>query len=98
MIIISSNLRRLFSILHTLTYTSIYMKFTLLLLITVTAFFSSYSQDFSNKGKDFWVVYSAHVDGTTSRMALYITSDVNASGTVDVNGTTTSFTVTANQV
>ena len=29
---------------------------------------------------------------------LYITSDVNASGTVDVNGTTTSFTVTANQV
>jgi len=74
------------------------MKKLFLLLLSGLAFLHCFSQDFSNKGKDFWVVYSGHIDGTTSRMALYITSDVNASGTVDVNGTTTSFTVTANQV
>lgn len=58
----------------------------------------SFSQDFSNKGKDFWVIYTGHVDGTASRMALYITSDQNASGTVSVNGNVIPFTVTANQV
>ncbi|HEU5164607.1 MAG TPA: PKD domain-containing protein [Chitinophagaceae bacterium] len=57
-----------------------------------------FSQDFSNKGKDFWVIYTGHVDGTNSRMALYITSDQNASGTVTVNGNVINFTVTANQV
>ncbi len=56
------------------------------------------AQDFSNKGTDFWVVYSGHIDGLTSRMALYITSTVNTSGTVSVNGQTTNFTVLANQV
>jgi len=56
------------------------------------------SQDFSNKGKDFWVIYTGHIDGTTSRMALYITSDQNATGTVSVAGNTIPFTVTANQV
>ena len=56
------------------------------------------SQDFSNKGKDFWVIYTGHVDGTNSRMALYITSDQNATGTVDVAGNIINFTVTANQV
>ena len=57
-----------------------------------------FSQDFSNKGKDFWVIYTGHVDGTNSRMALYITSDQDASGTVDVAGSIINFTVTANQV
>ena len=57
-----------------------------------------YAQDLSNKGKDFWVVYAGHFDGTTSRMALYITSEQNASGTVGVNGNAIPFTVTANQV
>jgi gliding motility-associated-like protein len=57
-----------------------------------------YAQDLSNKGKDFWVVYAGHFDGTTSRMALYITSDQNASGTVAVNGSTIPFTVSANTV
>ncbi|MDB5252489.1 MAG: hypothetical protein JWP27_1658 [Flaviaesturariibacter sp.] len=56
------------------------------------------AQDLSNKGKDFWVVYAGHFDGTTSRMALYITSDQAASGTVSVNGSTIPFTVTANAV
>src|SRR5437764_1078536 len=55
-------------------------------------------QDFSNKGKDFWIAYTGHIDGTTSLMAIYITSDQNASGTLSVAGSTISFTVTANQV
>src|SRR6185295_10752238 len=59
---------------------------------------SGYAQDFSNKGKDFWVIYTGHIDGTTSRMALYLTSDQNATGTVSVAGNTINFTVTANQV
>ena len=57
-----------------------------------------FSQDFSNRGTDFWVVYSGHFDALTSRMALYITSSVNTSGTVSVNGKSTDFTVVANQV
>lgn len=56
------------------------------------------AQDFSNKGKDFWVIYTGHIDGTTSRMALYITSDQNATGTVSVAGNSIAFAVTANQV
>jgi gliding motility-associated-like protein len=56
------------------------------------------AQDFSNKGTDFWVVYSGHIDALNSRMALYITSNVNTSGTVSVNGQSTKFTVVANQV
>ena len=56
------------------------------------------AQDYSNKGKDFWIIYTGHYDGTNSRMALYITSDLNASGTLSVGGSTINFTVTANQV
>ena len=57
-----------------------------------------FSQDFSNRGTDFWVVYSGHIDALNSRMALYITSNVNTSGTVSANGKSTDFTVIANQV
>ena len=56
------------------------------------------AQDNSNRGKDFWIVYTGHADGTNSRMALYITSDKNASGTLSVGGSSLNFTVTANQV
>lgn len=56
------------------------------------------AQDLSNRGKDFWVAYSGHLDGLTSRMALYITADQNASGTVEINGTAIPFSVAANQV
>src|SRR6185503_20741694 len=72
-----------------------------LLCVTVLALLTydiTIAQDFSNKGKDFWVIYTGHIDGTTSRMALYITSDQNATGTVSVAGNNIPFTVTANQV
>lgn len=58
----------------------------------------SAAQDFSNKGKNFWIVYPDHVDGTNSAMGIYITSDVNASGNIRVGSRTIPFTVTANTV
>ncbi|TAF93341.1 MAG: PKD domain-containing protein, partial [Bacteroidetes bacterium] len=57
-----------------------------------------FTQDFSNKGRDFWIAYPAHIDGSGSGMGIYITSDVNASGTITVNGQVVPFSVTANNV
>ncbi len=71
------------------------------LIIFIACFTSLYiqAQDFSNKGKDFWIAYPAHIDGTASVMGIYITSDVNATGTIQVGPTASvAFTVTANQV
>jgi len=73
------------------------IKRTIILLL----FFASatgFSQDFSNKGKDFWIAYPAHVDGTSSAMGIYITSDVSATGTITVGGTVLTFTLAANSV
>ncbi len=44
------------------------------------------AQDFSNKGKEFWIAYPAHVDGTTSVMGLYITSSLITKVTVELAG------------
>jgi hypothetical protein len=73
-------------------------KYLLLYLFCMLSACFASAQDFSNKGTDFWLVYSGHIDGLGSRMALYITSNVNTTGTVSVNGISTKFTVTANQV
>ena len=62
------------------------MKKWFLVLLILCASLTSISQDFSNKGKDFWVAYTGHIDATSSRMALYITSDQDAIVTVEVNG------------
>src|SRR4051812_15050688 len=67
------------------------------------AFFSSVCQDLTNKGKDFWIGYGNHIrmfnPGTPEKMQLYITSDVNTSGEVRIDGIgfLQPFTVTANQ-
>ncbi len=65
----------------------------------------SFGQDFSNKGKDFWIGYGNHVrmfnkNGADEKMQLYITSDVSTSGTVQITsiGFTQSFSITANQI
>jgi hypothetical protein len=55
------------------------------------------AQDFSNKGKDFWIPYPGHIDGTISRMALYISSTENTTGEVQLAGQIIPFTVVANQ-
>jgi gliding motility-associated-like protein len=48
---------------------------------------SLFAQGTSNEGSDFWVAYAGHVDGTDSRLTLFITSKVNASVNIDVGGT-----------
>src|SRR6188474_95695 len=64
-----------------------------------------FSQDFSNKGKEFWIPYSYHVgmsQGSANypTMTLYITSDLNTNFTVEIYGVTTLQTgsITAGQV
>ena len=77
---------------------------TVLFLIALCLFSSLTAQDFSNKGKDFWIGYGNHVrmfTGTPAeQMQLYITSDVATTGTVTIAsiGFSQSFTVTANQI
>jgi gliding motility-associated-like protein len=71
--------------------------------VAMLAFFSSVCQDLTNKGKDFWIGYGNHIrmfnPGTPEKMQLYITSDVNTSGEVRIDGIgfLQPFTVTANQ-
>ncbi len=72
--------------------------FACLLLFSI-----AYTQDFSNKGKDFWISYAGHDNATNSTMGVYITSNINTSGVVTVgttSGTSTviPYTVTANNV
>ncbi len=73
------------------------MRKIILLSIAVLFSFTAFSQDQSNKGRDFWFAYPAHNANTASRLAIYLTSDVNTTGTVSFNGNTIPFTVTANQ-
>lgn len=63
----------------------------------------SFSQDFSNKGKEFWIGYGNHVrmyQGNSQQMVLYITSDVATTGIVEIPGLSwsTNFSVVANQI
>lgn len=68
-------------------------------LLSLLAAFAGFAQDFSNKGKEFWLCFPTHVPGANqAQMALFITSDKNSSGTISVNGYNTTFSVTANQV
>ena len=62
-----------------------------------------FSQDFSNKGKEFWIAYSYHVgmqNPPAPTMTLYITSDVNTNYTVEIFGAATlqSGSIAAGQV
>ncbi len=71
----------------------------LLLLLSMT----SRSQDFSNKGKDFWLPYGYHVSmlsNNSQQMVLYFTSTVTATVTISIpaNGYTQTLTVPANTV
>lgn len=84
------------------------MKFKLsafaFLMATLSISFVS-AQDFSNKGKEFWISYSYHVSminsgGGSPQMTIYITSDVSTNYSVEVYGVTTlqSGFITAGQV
>ncbi|KAA8478498.1 gliding motility-associated-like protein [Arcticibacter tournemirensis] len=61
------------------------------------------AQNISNKGKDFWLGYGNHQRGynlNNQEMVLYITSDVNTKGKIEIPGLNYSsdFTVTANSI
>ncbi len=63
------------------------MRSYTLLAILVLAMLSARAQDFSNKGKEFWLAYSYHVGmngGGNPAMTLYISSDVATSYQVEV--------------
>ncbi len=68
--------------------------------LILVAGYGSRSQDFSNKGTEFFITFPAHVDGTNAVMGIYITSDVDATGQVEVGtgGPVVNFNITANNV
>lgn len=79
------------------------MRRLFLALLTILSIEAS-AQDFSNRGKDFWLGYGNHVQmmkgPNDQEMSLYITSAENTSGKVEIPGIgfSQSFTVTANTV
>lgn len=56
------------------------MKRTVILLSIFMLFFSfqGKAQNTSNKGKEFYVAYTGHVDGLTSRLTLFLSADQSA--------------------
>lgn len=80
------------------------MAKSLLLVILSTLTFFGRAQDFSNKGKEFWLGYGNHQQMYTASwpgMDIYITSDVDTRVTVDIPGlgiTIGVFDVLANQI
>jgi gliding motility-associated-like protein len=71
--------------------------YRLLLIFCLLGTFFANAQEFSNKGKDFWLPYAGHIDGANSRMALYISATESTTGEVQLDGKIISFSVTANQ-
>jgi hypothetical protein len=72
------------------------LSFLFFLIIASTCF----TQDFSNKGKEFWAVFPPHQPSNINSLAtlsLYISSDKNSKGKILYGGTSISFDVLANQ-
>jgi gliding motility-associated-like protein len=74
------------------------MRKFVLSLFCITICHFVFAQDFSNKGKDFWLTFPAHADVASAVMGIYITSDEAATGTVTAGGTTIPFTIAPNTV
>ena len=79
------------------------MKNLLSILFFVAIASTSYTQDFSNKGKEFWAVFPPHQPGgqpsnpSLANLSLYISSDKNSKGKIFYGGTSISFDIQANQ-
>jgi len=73
-----------------------------LLIVFLLLVFSSSTgnaQGTSNKGTDFWVAYSGHIDAKVSRMTLFLSSDVNTTYKVEAgNQVVSSGNIVANIV
>ena len=67
-----------------------HFKLPFTLVVTIVIWLSASAQDFSNKGKEFWLAYCYHVGminpGGPPIMTLYITSDVATTYTVEIFG------------
>src|SRR5437762_12270751 len=67
------------------------LPFTLV-VTTILMWLSASAQDFSNKGKEFWLAYCYHVGmvngGGTPTMTLYLTADVATTYNVEIYGGT----------
>lgn len=74
LLILNTNLRSLIKVL---------LLSTFLWLLTLN---TSFGQGTSNKGTDFWVAYTGHINGTNSRLTLFITSQQNAVVNIDAGG------------
>ena len=79
------------------------MRKILLLLFAVITVITTSAQDFSNKGKDFWITSGWHFGMGVNNppvMTLSLTSDVNTTYSIEAYGvgTITSGNITANQV
>lgn len=76
-------------------------RLVLWLLLSVFFISCAYGQNTSNKGTEFWVAYTGHVDGVNSRLYLYVTSDVSTRVSVSIGGVTipgSPFSVNANAI
>jgi gliding motility-associated-like protein len=81
----------------------VFFRITLTTILCGCFHFAFGQVNTTNKGTEFWTAWMIHEDGAGiggSQMDIYITSDVNTSGTVSVadGSFSQSFTVTANQV
>jgi gliding motility-associated-like protein len=81
------------------------MRKIILFFIAALFSFTAFSQDFSNKGKEFWLCFPNHVPSPntanpTGRMSIWITSDQASSGTISMtNGAfNATFNILANQI
>jgi gliding motility-associated-like protein len=80
-----------------------FLRLTAVCLALATSLLT-HAQDFSNKGKEFWISYSYHVGmvnaGGAPQMSLHLTSDVNTTFSVEAygSGLIQSGTITAGQV
>ena len=74
------------------------------LMVTILLCLGSSAQDFSNKGREFWLAYCYHVGminpGGPPTMTLYITSDLSTNYTIEIFGgpVLQSGSITAGQV
>jgi gliding motility-associated-like protein len=76
-------------------------RLVLWLLLSILFLSSAYGQNTSNKGTEFWVAYTGHVDGVNSRLYLYVTSDVSTKVSVSIGGVAipgSPFSVNANAI
>jgi gliding motility-associated-like protein len=95
---IAPNTNNIFT-LQPITFSRYLMcKQIILFIITILFISKIVAQDFSNKGKEFYIAYPEHVDGNSSTLGIYITSDKNATGTIFAGTRSATFSVTANSV